>query len=366
MAAPRAQSAEIRSQRLNVVFLNPGKTGEVFWDMVSATMKAAGARLDMSVEVLTAERNFRRMQELGIAATSRTRKPDFLVLVNEESAAFPILEAAEAAGIKTLMLSNPFVGAEVERIGPPRHNYKMYLGDITTDLEAAGARMADALFDAARAGRSQSEDGKIHILAIGGDETTPSSIERNNGLARAAAKAPDVVIDRMLFANWTASEAERITTNYLAWASRKNIRVAGIWAGNDPMALGALKAVSAAHLQPGKDLQVVGLNWSMDALREIEAGRLLLTDGGHFLLGGWSMVLLRDYADGCDFATNTPHVKLKTSAITRANLSSVNDLVRDRAFDRIDFQRFRATAKCGFYDFSVEALVRSLLPAGGG
>jgi hypothetical protein len=92
----------------------------------------------------------------------------------------------------------------------------------------------------------------------------------------------------------------------------------------------------------------------------------LLSDGGDFLLGGWSMVLLRDFADGCDFAAATPHLKFKRSAITRANLSPVNALIRDRAFDRIDFASFRATGNCGVYDFSVEALMRSLSAAGGG
>ena len=150
--------------------------------------------------------------------------------------------------------------------------------------------MANALIGAARAEKWQSPDGKIHILGIGGDEITPASIARNAGLKLAVDAAPDVVVDRMLFANWTQSEAEQVTTNYLSWAARKEIRPAGIWAGNDPMALGALRAVVAAGLTPGRNIQLVGLNWSEDALREIKAGRLLMTDGGHFLLGGWSIV----------------------------------------------------------------------------
>jgi ABC-type sugar transport system substrate-binding protein len=278
----------------------------------------------------------------------------------------PVLEAAEAAGVKTLLLSNTLIGRDAERLGPPRQTLKTWLGDITTDLQTAGARMANALIDAARAGKWQSPDGKIHILGIGGDEITPASIARNTGLKLAVEAAPDVVVDRMLFANWTQSEAEQVTANYLGWAERKGIRPAGIWAGNDPMALGAIKAVSAAGLAPGQDLQVVGLNWSEDALRAITAGRLLLTDGGHFLLGGWSIVLLRDYADGCDFAAASPHVEVKTSAITRANLALVGDLIRTHAFDRIDFAAFRAKAgRCGHYDFSIDALISSLAPLEG-
>lgn len=348
---------------LNVVFVNPGKTGEVYWDMVAQTMQAAGRKLDAHVEVLTSERNYRTMQELGLGVVARADKPDFLILSNEESAAVPILEAAEAAGVKTLLLSNTLIGDAAARLGPPRQKLRTWLGDITTDLQTAGARMANALIEAARSEKWQSPDGKIHILGIGGDEITPASIARNAGLQLAVAAAPDVVVDRMLFANWTQSEAEQVTANYLSWASRKGIRPAGIWAGNDPMALGAIKAITAAGLAPGQDIQVVGLNWSEDALRAIKAGRLLLTDGGHFLLGGWSVVLLRDYADGCDFAAASPHVEVKTSAINRANLGSVGDLIKTRAFDRIDFTRFRARAgRCGQYDFSVDALISSLSP----
>jgi ABC-type sugar transport system substrate-binding protein len=359
--APSGSLFAAGSEPRSVVFVSPGKTGEIFWDMVAETMQAAGRKLNMKVEVLKSERNYRVMQELGLSVVARAQKPDFLILSNEESAAVPILEAADAAGIKTLFLSNSLIGEDAARLGEPRRKLKLWLGDITTDLQTAGARMANALIEASRAAKRQSADGKIHILGIGGDEITPASIARNKGLDLAVAAAPDVVVDRMLFANWTQSEAEQVTANYLSWAARKNIRPAGIWAGNDPMALGAIKAAEAAGLEPGKDVQVVGLNWSEDALREIEAGRLLLTDGGHFLLGGWSIVLLRDYADGCDFADASPHVRVKTSAITRDNLSSVSGLIKARAFDRIGFAQFRAKAgRCGQYDFSVEALVASL------
>ncbi|KRQ00704.1 ABC transporter substrate-binding protein [Bradyrhizobium manausense] len=361
--APGGYAVAADATPLNIVFVSPGKIGEIYWDMVAQTMQAAGRKLNAKVEVLTSERNYRTMQELGLGVVARADKPDFLILSNEESAAVPILEAAEAAGIKTLLLSNSLIGEDAKRLGPPRQILKNWLGDITTDLTTAGARMANALIGAARNEKWQSPDGKIHLLAIGGDEITPASIARNAGLQLAVAAAPDVVLDRMLFANWTQSEAEQAAANYLGWAQRKGIRPAGIWAGNDPMALGALKAVAAAGITPGEQIQVVGLNWSEDALRQIKAGRLLLTDGGHFLLGGWSIVLLRDFADGCDFAANSPHIEVKTSAITRDNLTSVATLIATRAFDQIDFAQFRAKAgRCGQYDFSVEALISSISP----
>ena len=77
-------------------------------------------------------------------------------------------------------------------------------------------------------------------------------------------------------------------------------------------------------------------------------------------------LLLRDYADGCDFAAVSSHVEARTSAITRDNLASVGELIKTRAFDRIDFARFRAKAgRCGQYDFSIDALISSLAPLEG-
>lgn len=355
-------AAQETSKPLSVVFVNPGKSGEVFWDMVAGTMTAAGRKLGMSVEVLYAERNHRVMQDLGLEVTTRADKPDFLVLVNEEGAAVPVLEAADARGIKTLLLSNTLVGEDAERFGPPRTRLATWIGSIVPDMDVAGARMASALLAKARASGLESADGKLHFLAIGGDDTTPTSIARNRGMERQLADAPDAVVDRMLLANWNAAEAERITSNYLAWASRKGIRLAGIWAGNDPMALGALDAVSAAKLTPGQDLHVVGLNWSLPALAEVERGRMLLTDGGHFLMGGWSMVLLRDYADGCDFSKDGPIITYKTSAVGGEAAHVIKEIIGKSRFDHIDFAKLRAKADghCRAYDFSVENILRAL------
>lgn len=353
---------------LSVVFVNPGKTGEVFWDMVAKTMSAAGQRLGISVETLYAERNHRMMQHLGIEVTKRATRPDFLVLVNEEGAAVPILEAAEASGVKTFLLSNTLVGIDAELYGAPRTRLSTWIGSIVPDMDAAGARMAAALVAKARADDLRSRDGKLHFLAIGGDDTTPTSIARNTGMEREMARAADAVVDRMLLANWNAADAERITGNYLAWAARKGIRVAGIWAGNDPMALGALNAVAAANLTPGKDLHVVGLNWSLSALAEVEQGRMLLTDGGHFLMGGWSMVLLRDYADGCDFTKDGPAVTYRTAAISGDAAGTMKEFIGKSRFDRIDFAKLRAKAgeQCTGYDFSVDAILRVLDSGGKG
>lgn len=359
--APARAQVALQPQPFSVTFVNPGKKGEVFWDLVSDSMHAASRSLGVRLEVIWAERSFRRMRELGREVVARKVKPDFLILVNEEAAAAPILEAAEEAGVKTLLLSNTLIDDDAARYGAPRQHLKYWIGSLVPDLEHAGARMATALIAAARKAGRVSEDGKIHMLALAGDERTPTSIVRNRGLQQVVAQNPDVVLDRLLFANWNEAEAQALSANYLLWAQRKNITVAAIWAANDPMAIGALTSAKRAGYALGRDLFVAGLNWSGAALESVRGGEMLLTDGGHFLGGAMSILLLRDYADGCDFAQTGTIQMYRTSAITQERAESTRAFVSGRAFERADYNRLRSYPKaCGHHGISVDDVLRVL------
>jgi ABC-type sugar transport system substrate-binding protein len=131
--------------RLRVAFVNPGKTGEVFWDLVSATMRAAARQLAIDVEILYAERNHRVLRDLDMGVIGRPVPPDFLVIVNEESAATSIIEAADRAGIRTFLLSNAFTGAEAAHYGAPSTVLANMIGTQVPHMGTAGTRMASAL-----------------------------------------------------------------------------------------------------------------------------------------------------------------------------------------------------------------------------
>ncbi|RTL61327.1 MAG: sugar ABC transporter substrate-binding protein [Hyphomicrobiales bacterium] len=366
-AAPTAPTAPAAAPaRLSVVFVNPGKTGEIFWELVNHSMRAAASQLNIDVETLWAQRNYRQMQELGLDVVNRATKPDYLVLVNEENAALPIMQAAESAGVKTMLLANALTGRAFEEFGGPQEKLKTWIASLVPDLDEAGARMARALVSVARARDLRSSDGKIHLLALGGDDSTPTSVARTNGLMRVVGENSDVVIDRLLFANWNETEAERLTANFLQWAQRRDINIAGVWAANDPMAFGAMNAAKRVGYVPGKDLIVVGLNWSPSAVRRVLAGEMLLTDGGHFMGGALSMMLLRDHADGCDLSAGKGALIFKTSPVTQMRANTALFFVGERQFEQLDFNKLRQASKgtCGARDFSVGALLDAAMFAG--
>lgn len=355
--AVSAQSAD------RIVFINPGARGEDFWENVSLSMHAAAEQLGFELEVLWAGRNKFNMQKLGVAVAERDDKPAIMILVNEERAASPILQAAEKAGIKTIFLSNALSREEITEFEARNGPLKHMLGSVVPDLYQAGLRMARAMIEEADHRQLHSKDGKLHVVAIAGDEISNSSLQRNEGFLDYIKSRDDVTVERLLVANWNENEALQLMQRLLELMQRRQDRLAGIWAGNDPMAIGAMKALSGAGLVPGKDTVVVGINWSSAAIQRIKDREMLLSDGGHFLAGAWLIVALADYKKGCEIGVGNQarQLDLPTSALDATTDPALFTLILQRDYRSIDFSHFLSHhSQCGAYDFTAENLVRSL------
>ena len=186
--SPAAQAAN----NGRIVFINPGIRGEVFWENVTSTMQAAADQLGFELDVKWADRNKLTMQSLGIDSIRHQPKPDFIVLVNEERAAIPILLEAERNGVKTVFLSSPPTAQEYAAFTAQHGELKHVLGAVIADMNNAGFRMAKALVEEASRRNLHGDDGKLHLLAIAGDEISPSSSARNEGLLSYVKSRDDV------------------------------------------------------------------------------------------------------------------------------------------------------------------------------
>lgn len=354
-------------KRPQVVFINPGKTGEVFWSLVSSTMVAAAKQLNIDLRVEVAERSRVEMKRLAMATINAQDIPDAIVLVNEEQASVELLEAADARGIKVLMLLNDVVGKDRELIGEPGERNKCWLGAIVPDNRSAGKRMTQKLLDFAVERQPGGGNPAYPLVGIYGDTITPASIERNGGLADMLRDEDRLTLDHELIADWNREKARtlmnRVLQHYQRLGERRPV---GIWAANDPIALGAIDALRDNGLEPGRDVGVVGLNWSPMALKAVADGSLLMTDGGHFFGGAWAMVVLRDYFDGRDVLAANRTVRFTMSPVHRGNLDdfsrTVGGIIMRGAYDEIDFSRFliaKADQRSS-HDFSLEALIAAV------
>ena len=108
---------------------------------------------------------------------------------------------------------------------------------------------------------------------------------------------------------------------------------------------------------------VGGLNWSQEAVERVLNGEMVVTYGGHFLLGAWAMVVLRDHHDGRDFAEEDVRLQIPMGAIDLPIARRFPDIGKVD-WRQIDFAKFSKTRNAAVrrYEFTPDAVLSQLRP----
>lgn len=341
-----------------VAFINPGKSDEVYWVTAARAMQAAAEDLGMKLEVRYTERDHTRAIEIAreLAARPAAARPKFAVITNDNATGIGLLKVLDAAGISTVFAFSSLTAEERASMGGPRERYKGWLGSIEPRADDAGYLTARDLIAAGRRAGAKAKDGKLHMLAIAGDRTTPSSIHRNNGMLRAATEAGDVVVDQVVYGAWNRDKG----AEQAEWLYARYPEARLVWAGNDLMAFGAMRALEKLGRTPGKDAWFAGVNTSTEALEAVRNGRLAALAGGHFICGAWAVVLIHDYANGRDFAGEA--LEFNRTMFTLFDSAKAERFIQrySENFSSIDFRRYSKAAnpKLARYDFDFGQFLR--------
>ncbi|MBL4798117.1 MAG: ABC transporter substrate-binding protein [Oleispira sp.] len=339
-----------------VVFINPGFSDQGFWFDVTETMSAAASQLGFELEVYYSDRQWIKMVRNAEAVINGSDKPDFLILVNEYQEGARLLAMANKAGIPTLMLLNSLTPEQhsiYDASGDPLENW---IASITPDNEVAGYEMAKSLLPVTQ----PSQEGDltpIPLLTLAGDNNTPASQSRLEGLDRALNEFPQLKEQRRISVNWSEDEAYKRTRLWLASGEH----LGAVWAANDAIALGAIKAIREVGLKPGKDVKIAGVNWTEEGIQYVMNGEMTLTHGGHFLAGAWSMVMLYDIVQDGGFSSRA-EVHFPMTAINKTNAAEYVKHFSSREWTRIDFKSFSLTHKKNAtgYQFTLDKLIQSI------
>jgi len=333
-----------------VVFLNPGEPVErgtgPYWRMVSRFMEMAAASLGFTLEIVYAERDhllmLRQAQQLG----ERGDAPDYVVIVNEKSTAPQMLELLDRSSAKVMVIHNDVTAEQRRETGDERQRYPRWIGSAVPDNPLSGWRLMEELY-------RQTPEREPLVIGITGDPLTPVSQERAQGVADYIAHAARGRALQLVHGDWSYADGERKGEVLLARYPDAHV----LWAANDSMALGALRAVRARYAR----VRVGGMGGWPEALTSIAEGGLAATAAGHYLIGAWALVLLHDYHHGLDFAAaGGPAQKLDfLYVVARENVARYDRaLFRDAA--PIDFRTFsKVASRRGSYDFRIDALVRN-------
>ena len=342
----------------SVVFINPGKSDEVYWVTAARSMQAAARGLGMKLEVRFAERDHLRTIEISraIAAMAPEKRPDYAIITNDNGTGPEMLKVLDAAGVKTFFAYSSIPREARAGIGGPRETYKGWLGSLEPHAEDAGYLTARALFATARKAGEPAADGKLHMVAIAGDRTTPSSTRRNAGMMRALGEASDVVLDQTVYAGWARDKA----AEQAEWLYERHDSARLVWAANDLMAFGAMEAWEKRGGKPGRDAWFSGVNTSKEAMDAVKGGRLTALAGGHFITGAWALVLIYDYAHGRDFKDEGLEFDRTMFTLFDANKAERFNTLYGEDFSRIDFRRYSKALNPALksYDFDFGQLLK--------
>ncbi|GGW03136.1 substrate-binding domain-containing protein [Streptomyces globisporus] len=130
---------------------------------------------------------------------------------------------------------------------------------VASDNVAGGKLAADALADKL--------GGKGSIVILQGTAGTSASRERGAGFAEGLKEYPGIKVVAKQPADFDRTKGLDVMTNLI----QSHPGVTGVFAENDEMALGAVKALGG---RAGKSVSVVGFDGTPDGLKAVEAGTL--------------------------------------------------------------------------------------------
>jgi len=182
------------------------------------------------------------------------QKVDYILLAPREYEGLaPALQSAKQAGIPVILIDRDAKGVPGED----------YVTLIASDFIEEGRRAAEWL--------AEQTGGKANIVELTG--TTGSSVarDRSQGFAEVLEKYPDMKIIASQTGDFARANGQKVMENII---QAKGKEITAVYAHNDEMAIGAIQALKAAGMQPGKDVVIVSIDGSRDALKAIVAGEL--------------------------------------------------------------------------------------------
>ena len=198
----------------------------------------------------------------------------------EEKPLLPAVMKARAAGIPTFLIDRS-VDPSVAQAGD---EYVSFLG---SDFIEQGRRVAEWTL------ANFSGDQGIIVELEGTTGSSPAN-DRRKGFDDLMAKHDNMTIVASQSGDFARDKGRQVMETLLQAHPNVNI----VYAHNDEMAIGAIQALELAGRQPGKDVLVVSIDGTRDALQAIIDGKMGVTVESSPFFGPLACEVMKRYAAG--------------------------------------------------------------------
>lgn len=340
-------------KKINVAFVSVTTPQNPFWHNYIAYMKFACDSLGMNFDAYYANENHIQLQSVMENAIKSKRKPNVIVFLDNKMQAETVIKTATQAKIPVFLVNTSLNAAQTQVLGKPREKYKYWIGQMQPDDRAAGYLVAETLFS-----KFPNNGKKYHVIGINGNIGSDVTKLRLEGLKDAVSQSNNIILDQVVYGNWLTP-----TSKYKFVELKKRYPNAKIvWTAGDGMAMGVVQGAKDLKLKPGKDIVVGGIDWLPDALKMVKNKEIDVSVGGHFIEGGWVAVMLYDYFNGKDFASEKVSWKTQMRPITYANVDYYETKLNQNNWKKINFRKFskKYNPKINKYDFRMQNILNQL------
>ena len=339
---------------MRVAFVNPDPPGSPFWSHVTAFMQVVAEDLDIQLDIYYGDRGRLVTRDNFLQALEGKEKPDYLITILHENIGDTLMAAAQASGVKVFIINTDVPKSLKKTLGKPREKFSSWIGHMYPDDIQGGYDLLVTL--AAGAGTLPKSAGPpFRLIGITGSRESSPGIYRKNGAEVALTKTSDILTEQMLYAYWSRQKAATATRGLL----NRYPQTSMIWCAGGDMTFGILDALRHKNLIPGKDILLGTFDWTDAIIARVKAGEIFVSAGGHFLEGGWALILLYDHYHGMDFKSKTGlTIRTPMILLTHENVHRYEPLITGISWHKTDFKLLTRThgGRQSAYNLSINAL----------
>ncbi len=348
-------SAADAQRSFHAVFLNPDPPGSPFWDSMTGFMKAVSNDLKVELDVLYSDRTRYKNRNNYYEVLGRDKKPDVIITIVHQEVFRPMLEKAASTGVKIFSINTDIPAKTKEEVGSPREKFPHWIGHMVPDDKHGGYQLAEELSSVKNL-LPKENSSPFEMIGITGSHESSPALLRKEGVEKALEAHPDIKLKQTVYAYWNEQKAYSITSRLL----NRYPDVSFIWCAGGAMTAGTLKAIQESSKTLGQDLFFGTFDWNDMNVKLIKNGSLATSIGGHFMDGGWTIILLYDYYNGHDFEKSTGSTILKSlSVMNSRNVEKYEKLLKPDSWEKIDFKKLTKThrRKDNTYHLSIDSLI---------
>lgn len=223
----------------------------------SESMKSEAAKRSDKYNFVYTDAQSQTAKQISDVEDLIARKVDAIFLAPREAEGFSgIFQSAKEAKIPVILIDREATG----KAGTD------FVTVIKSDFVEEGKRAGEWL--------AKQTNGKAGIVELKG--TTGSSVanDRSKGFMDVINQHPEMKIIASQDANFTRAEGQKVMENIIQAQGKA---ITAVYAHNDEMALGAIQALKAAGMNPGKDVLIVSVDGQKSALQAIIDGDMNAT-----------------------------------------------------------------------------------------